>query len=218
MNLHNLDWTMLLLGYPVLLLSLSFHECAHAWTADRYGDPTARLLGRVSMNPVVHMDIWGTVVFPIVAILTHLPLFGWAKPVPVNPLHLRNASRDNMLVSLAGPLSNIVLGGVFFLVLLAGSVTGVLYTLPLNIVRPVVAILQIGLFLNILLAFFNLIPVPPLDGSHILEFFLPYNMRARYDMIKPYGFLILIVLLLGGGLDIMLAPVRWIVTFLLGLV
>lgn len=218
MNLHNLDWTMLLLGYPVLLLSLSFHECAHAWTADRYGDPTARLLGRVSMNPVVHMDIWGTVVFPIVAILTHLPLFGWAKPVPVNPLHLRNASRDNMLVSLAGPLSNIVLGGVFFLVLLASSVTGVLYALPLNIVRPVVAILQIGLFLNILLAFFNLIPVPPLDGSHILEFFLPYNMRARYDMIKPYGFLILIVLLLGGGLDIMLAPVRWIVTFLLGLV
>ena len=218
MNLHNLDWTMLLLGYPVLLLSLSFHECAHAWTADRYGDPTARLLGRVSMNPVVHMDIWGTVVFPIVAILTHLPLFGWAKPVPVNPLHLRNASRDNMLVSLAGPLSNIVLGGVFFLVLLASSVTGVLYALPLNIVRPVVAILQIGLFLNILLAFFNLIPVPPLDGSHILEFFLPYNMRARYDMIKPYGFLILIVQLLGGGLDIMLAPVRWIVTFLLGLV
>ena len=142
----------------VLILSLSFHEAAHAWSADRLGDPTARLLGRLTLNPLAHIDWIGTVLFPLVARISGMPLIGWAKPVPVNPNNLKHPRRDFAMVAAAGPASNLLLaaGAWIPLALLStGEVTG----------SQLLAFLRDFIQLNVFLAVFNLLPVPPLDGS-----------------------------------------------------
>jgi Zn-dependent protease len=207
MDLKNFPWEMLLLGYPVLLLALTVHESAHAWTAEKFGDSTARDMGRVSLNPIVHMDIFGTVLFPIFAMITGFPLIGWAKPVPVNPRFLHNPSRDNMFISLAGPFSNILLAIALFVLLALLSMSGLLYSLPVEVFKPLRIILSFGVLINVLLAIFNMIPVPPLDGSHVLEHFLPYQWAQKYEMIKPYGFLIILVLFYAGLFRLIIMPV-----------
>lgn len=213
MDLSKLNLLGLLLGYPMLLLALTVHECAHAWTADRLGDPTARFLGRVSLNPLVHIDIFGTVLFPIMAFLTGIPLIGWAKPVPVNLRLLHRSSRDNVFVSLAGPISNLLLGLFFFGLLLAMRLAGA-FQLQ-SWLKPLLLIFVNGMYINVLLAVFNLVPIPPLDGSHVLEYFLPYNFRQTWEQIKPYGFLIIIALFYLGLLNILIQPALHVVEFLL---
>ena len=194
----DINFAQVLIAFVVLLFSLTIHEMAHAWTADRLGDPTARLLGRVSLNPLVHADLIGTVVFPLVALVSGVPLIGWAKPVPVNIRRLRHERRDYVLVAAAGPASNLVLALVAAVILAAVPVSPMVLGEP-NMSAPVAASLRLALRLNILLAVFNMLPIPPLDGGNVLSGLLPHRFAAVLDQVRPYGFLLLYALLLTDG-------------------
>ena len=193
------------IGLIVLLFSLSVHEMAHAWTADRLGDPTARRLGRVSLNPIVHADLIGTVVFPLLAMIGNLPLIGWAKPVPVNVRQLRRQRRDYVLVAAAGPASNLVLavGASFVLRMLLGS--PVMLGEP-NVSVPLASLLSVAIQLNVLLAVFNMIPIPPLDGGNVIGGLLPGRFAFAFDAVRPYGFMLLYVLMFSGRLGSIIGP------------
>jgi Zn-dependent protease len=192
------------MSYVVLLFSLSVHESAHAWTALRQGDSTAQRLGRISLNPLVHIDVIGTVVMPLLMIFTGVPLLGWAKPTPVDPRYFRNLRMGQIVVSGAGPVSNLLLALLFT----AGLFVAVrVLPGPLR-EQPVVVFLSMGVQLNVLLAIFNLVPLPPLDGSHVVEWALPNGMGHRYmAMIAPYGGFVLLALVMSGALFTVLSPV-----------
>jgi Zn-dependent protease len=193
------------------LFAISVHESAHAWTASRCGDPTARMLGRVSLNPIRHIDLFGTIILPLVAAISGIPLLGWAKPTPVDPRNFRNPVWNDILTSVAGPVSNFIVATGALLLLgaislssasgravvigLAGGFDGTGLDSPWT---PFAMLLYALMIVNVVLAVFNLIPVPPLDGSHVLRHFLPDSVRAVYDRI---GFVALLLLVyLGGGL------------------
>jgi Zn-dependent protease len=200
--LPNIDFTAAALGFGVLLLSLTVHEAAHAWTADRLGDRTARALGRVSLNPVVHIDPAGTIILPLIAIFTNLPIIGWAKPVPVNSGNLRNPRRDFVLVAAAGPISNL-LQACLAAVLLRAAV----FAHPPGATPGVIdSVLYLAIEINVLLAFFNLIPVPPLDGGNVLAGLLPPSVARGYMSLRQYGFLLLYALLLTGAATALIMP------------
>ena len=194
----DINFAQVLIAFVVLVFSLTVHEMAHAWTADRLGDPTARLLGRVSLNPLVHADLIGTVVFPLVALVSGLPLIGWAKPVPVNISRLRNEQRDYVFVAAAGPASNLVLAVVAAVILAAFPASpGVLGGPSMS--DPVAASLRLAAWVNILLAVFNMLPIPPLDGGNVLSGLLPHRFAAMLNQVRPYGFLLLYALVLTDG-------------------
>ena len=198
----------------VLLFSLTVHEMAHAWSADRLGDPTARLLGRVSLNPIVHTDFIGTIVFPLIAMVSGAPLLGWAKPVPVNMRYLHHPRRDYMLVAAAGPASNLVLAVSAAIVLAIMPVSPQTIDQP-TITVPLAAILSQLIRLNVLLAVFNMIPIPPLDGGNVLAGLLPVSMAATFNRLRPYGFLLLYALILSDGYRyIVIPPYRFILSWL----
>lgn len=196
------DLPLKLTLFAVLLVSLSIHEAAHAWAADKLGDPTARLLGRLTINPVAHIDPIGTLLLPGVAILTGLPIIGWAKPVPVNLNQLAHPRRDFMYIAAAGPASNmlqalILAGAAWFMfpggISLDEGFAGML--------------LAQGIFLNVLLALFNLIPVPPLDGGNVIGGLLPERVADAYDrLVRPWGFLVLYAILLSGLFAAVIVP------------
>jgi Zn-dependent protease len=202
--LAGLDFTELLVAFIVLIGSLTFHEAAHAWTANQLGDSTARLLGRLSLNPVVHVDVIGTIVFPLLAIMTGIPLIGWAKPVPVDMRNLRNPRRDFAVVALAGPVSNLLLAAAGAVVVNAamGDATS-LYSAD-GWTRG----LALFVVVNVLLAVFNLIPIPPLDGGNVLMGVLPESLAAIVDRLRPWGFLLLYALMLSGMLSAIVFPVQ----------
>ena len=187
-----------MIAFAVLLFSLTFHEFAHAWTADRLGDPTARLLGRVSFNPIVHADPIGTVLFPLLALIGNLPIIGWAKPVPVVISRLRRQRSDYVLVAAAGPASNLILAVVASFILTAIPIDPVVLEAP-SVAAPIVTFLSLAISLNILLAVFNMLPIPPLDGGNVLSGLLPLKFAAMLDQVRPYGFLILYALLFTNG-------------------
>ena len=193
----DLFWT--LVGFSIVLVSLTIHEAAHAWTADRLGDPTARLLGRVSLNPIVHIDPIGTILLPLVAALSGLPIIGWAKPVPVNISRLRHHRRDFMIVAAAGPISNLIQA-----VIAAIVVQLVIGNAPDS--ELLLAILVAAVRINLLLAFFNLVPIPPLDGGNVLAGLLPESAAALLDGLRQYGFILLYVLMLTGILTQLIRP------------
>ncbi len=197
-SLLDINVAQVFIAFVVLLFSLSFHEMAHAWTADRLGDPTARLLGRVSFNPIVHADPIGTLLFPLMAIVGGLPVIGWAKPVPVVVSRLRRQRRDYVLVAAAGPASNLVLAIVAAVVLAALPVSPVVLGEP-NVLAPVAAFLSLAVRLNILLAVFNMLPIPPLDGGNVLSGLLPLKFATVLDQVRPYGLLLLYALLFTDG-------------------
>ena len=188
------DLGMMILQYLCLLFSLSAHEAAHAAMANWCGDPSARLLGRMTLNPVKHIDPLGTAVLPLFAMLSSFPfLFGWAKPVPYNPRNLRNIRRDSVLIGLAGPGANLllILSTVVVLRLVATAV-GVVGANPV-----VILLLQTFVYLaliNAVLMLFNLIPLPPLDGHHLLEAILPPKAAEQFEKLGPFSLIILFVL------------------------
>ena len=198
--LSNIDTAQLLTGLLVLLCSLTVHEAAHAWAADRLGDSTARVLGRLSLNPAVHIDLIGTILFPLIAIVSNLPLIGWAKPVPVNIARLRQNWRQKfMVIAAAGPASNLVLATIAAILLRVMAESD-----------WVSSALETTIFVNVLLAVFNMIPVPPLDGGNVLAGFLTGPMADTFDRLRPYGFLILYGLMLTGMLTTIISPVAFL--------
>ena len=213
-TLLELNFAQIFISFIVLLFSLTVHEMAHAWTADRLGDPTARLLGRVSLNPIVHADPIGTVVFPLIALVTGAPIIGWAKPVPVNTKQLANPRRDFVLVAAAGPTSNLLMAFTAALALSFLTISPQTQG-ETNVSVPIATILGQGMRLNVLLAVFNMIPIPPLDGGNVLAGLLPYSLATVFNRLRPYGFLLLYALLFSGGFDyLVMPPYRLIVSWL----
>jgi Zn-dependent protease len=205
---------LFLFSFLAFLFSISVHESAHALVADRCGDPTARLLGRISLNPLRHMELFGTVVLPILMFLSGLPTFGWAKPTPVVPSKLRNPRRDDMLVSFAGPASNLLVALLCVAALLAiraASAEGARVVEQLSYVGvagmegspliPAAMLLYRLLWISVILGIFNLLPVPPLDGSHILSQLLPPRAQSWYLSVSRFGFILLLVALWYTPLD-----------------
>ena len=179
------------------------------------GDPTAQSLGRISLNPLVHIDMIGTVVMPLLMIFTGVPLLGWAKPTPVDPRYFKNLKRGQIIVSGAGPVSNLLLAVLFT----AGLFVAVRVIAEPTATHPVILFLMLGVQLNVLLAIFNLVPLPPLDGSHIFQWALPNGLGHRYvRAIGPYGGYILLALVMTGALFKVLSPVLdFVLGFLYGL-
>ena len=201
----NIDVAQIFISFIVLLFSLTVHETAHAWTADRLGDPTARLLGRISLNPIVHADPIGTVVFPLLGMVFGGWFIGWAKPVPVNVRQLRHHRRDYVLVAAAGPASNLLLAFAAALALSLLTVSPQIQG-ETNVSVPIARILSQAVQLNVLLAVFNMIPIPPLDGGTVLGGLLPAGLARQFDAIRPYGFLLLYALMLSGYLYYVITP------------
>jgi len=199
----NIDPVGAAIGFAVLLLSLTIHEAAHAWTADKLGDPTARMLGRVSLNPLVHIDWIGTVLLPLVALLSNVHfLIGWAKPVPVQTRNLRHPRRDFMIVAAAGPISNLLQAAVWAVAFHAA----VGASSPAANAGLVLESLYRAVEINVLLAFFNLIPVPPLDGGNVLLGLLPPRLAVSYGQLRQYGFLVLYALMFTGLASAWIVP------------
>ena len=200
-----------LIYYVVLLFSLSFHESAHAWIAWKLGDDTAKNLGRVTLNPIPHIDPIGTVLFPLLQIFGGALLLGWAKPTPYNPANFRRdvtMRQGHMLVAAAGPISNLLLG-LFFAVALIVFVRQRVIDSDQDFLFN---ILVQGVGLNVMLAVFNFIPIPPLDGSKVASFGLPGDLGDRYDrVVGPYGFLILMLLLISGAFSYIARPIQQVV-------
>ena len=191
------------------LFAISFHEFSHGWVAKKKGDNTAEEHGRLTLNPIAHLDIVGTLFVPSMALIFGWPLFGWAKPVPVNPRNLKNITNDTFWIAAAGPLSNILLaaiGGVALHLMLWSSVD----TFSTSFYAPVLQMLIFFIKINVVLAIFNLIPMHPLDGGKILARFLPYNVNRFLEENQGTASIILIVLVVTGGLTFISFPVSWL--------
>jgi Zn-dependent protease len=189
----------------VLLFSVIIHEMAHGYVAWLNGDPTARLTGRITLNPIPHIDPIGTIFLPLLLIVTGAGfIIGWARPVPVNPLNFRDYRLGEITTSAAGPVSNLLLATLFA------------FLLRLNLGGPGLALMAYyGCTINIILAVFNLIPIPPLDGSHLLAAFLPQPLARYYSYLEPVGFVLIIILLFTGILGMLIIPLyRLIAAFL----
>jgi Zn-dependent protease len=224
MTLQHVDIVFQLI---VFLFAISIHESAHAWMANRRGDPTARMLGRISLNPLRHIDPIGTVVLPLVAAIAHIPVIGWAKPTPVDPRNFKNPVLDDILTAVVGPISNFMVAAVATLLLLTvkhSSPLGreIVYGLPGgggwlqsdSVLVPLCYFIYELLLINVVLAVFNLIPVPPLDGSHVIRHFMPEALGRIYDTAGWIGLLALVYL--GGGiLSALISPFLYFFIFIL---
>lgn len=212
----------LVISLFVLLFAITIHEAAHGWAASKFGDDTARSMGRVTLNPVAHIDPFGTVLLPLLLVLMKAPPFGWAKPVPVNPYNLRNPRKDNLWISAAGPMANILVAVASMLAILLIKLAspGVAHFLRSFLsgrgglprgfypLEGLAVILFYGVLVNTYLVVFNLIPVPPLDGSGVLMGLLSESAAQKYDRLRPYGFLIVLGLIYMGVLSFIIRPIE----------
>jgi len=205
-----MDIRLILIQAFVILFAITIHEAAHAWTALKFGDPTAASLGRVSLNPLVHIDLIGTVLFPLILILFKMPVFGWAKPVPYDPRNLRRPRQGGLWISFAGPIANILTAAAAVLLFQVLKLVGAGVQESSLLTKPLVGvgtILYVTALINISLAVFNLIPIPPLDGSGILAGLLSEKAAAQYERIRPYGFFILILLMYSRIPSLIFSPI-----------
>jgi Zn-dependent protease len=201
----------IVVSIAIVLVSLTVHEAAHAWTADRLGDPTARMLGRVSLNPLVHIDLVGTVILPLVAAISNFPIIGWAKPVPVNTSRLANPRQGFMIVAAAGPASNIALA--LIVAVAVQMIPGPGFSAANEL--DVATVLLMAGSINIFLAVFNLLPIPPLDGGNVLAGLLPASAADALDKLRPFGFILLYALMFTGILgDLIVPPARFLIRLL----
>lgn len=194
------------ISLPAFLLAIVCHEAAHAWMADRFGDPTARQLGRLTLNPVVHYDLMGTVIFPLIGAMLGGTMFGWAKPVPVDTRRFKNIRSGIFWVSFAGPLANILL------MIISAALFGFMMTkVPEDFSYRVVFsdMLSRSVMINAFLAAFNLIPWPPLDGSKMVSSMLDYNAARKYEDLQRYSFVFFLILLMTPILSWILGPAQW---------
>ena len=202
---------LLALSIVILLFSVILHEVMHGWVALKFGDRTAEQAGRLTLNPIPHIDPIGTILLPGLLLLTGAPiLFGWAKPVPVNPLNFSSLRKGELLVSAAGILAN------FSLAILAAVIYHILQALPQSFPSIIGNVLRFTVMINLILGIFNLFPIPPLDGSKILLSQLPYNLARSYERLEPYGFIILLILLTSGVLQGVLGVSVGILSGILG--
>lgn len=190
-----------------VIFAITVHEVAHGWVARKYGDNTAYAQGRLTLNPIKHIDLVGTIIIPGLLLLTFTGfVFGWAKPVPVDPRNFKNPRRDMAMVALAGPVSNIIMALLWALIARLGGLLGIEF-----ITMPMIYMGIAGISINLVLALINLLPIPPLDGSRILTRFLPIRMAIQYDKLERWGFLIMLVLLYTKVLGLILAYPMFII-------
>ena len=202
MTLQHVDIVFQLIAF---LFAISVHESAHAWMANQRGDPTARMLGRITLNPIKHIDPFGTVLLPLMAMFWHFPVIGWAKPTPVDPRNFKNHVVDDILTSVAGPVSNFTVAAVAVVLLAIVKLVSpmgrqIIFGIPQGWISPEINSLLLPLCLllyelmviNVVLGVFNLIPVPPLDGSHVLRHFLPSTALRIYDAAGYFALLLLV--------------------------
>jgi Zn-dependent protease len=204
----------------VVLFAISVHEASHGWAALKMGDPTAYQLGRVTLNPIRHIDPIGTILLPLMLIIMGAPPFGWAKPVPVNPLNLKDPRKDNLIISIAGPASNMLVAVIAFTVLkiLLNLNPSLFYQGGggiSNLLSPIITIVYYTIVINVILAIFNLIPIPPLDGSGVVMGLISEEAAQKYEQIRPYGFFILIILIMTGFIGRILGVVLRVVNSLI---
>lgn len=204
-----MDIILILLKVLALFIALTIHEFTHGWVARRLGDPTAEARGRLTLNPKDHIDPFGTILLPAILILTHSPVvFGWAKPVPIDPRYFHDPRKGMMWSALGGPLANLLLAGVLAIILKGMLLAGIF-------IKVVILFLLITVQLNIFLALFNLIPIPPLDGGRVMVGLLPAGPAMALSRIEPYGFLIVLVLMYFNVLDrFIYYPVQVLMRFL----
>mgnify|MGYP001813925720 CR=1 FL=1 len=187
-----------------LIFAVTVHEAAHGWVADRLGDPTARKLGRITFNPIPHIDPVGTIVVPLLMLSFTGFLIGWAKPVPVSVRQLRSPKRDMAIVAAAGPAVNLIMALLWTVILLATH--NLMHSMP-AVALPLLLMSVAGIFVNLVLMAINLLPVPPLDGGRVVTGLLPMALARVYARIEPFGMIILILLLISGVVGMVLAPV-----------
>jgi Zn-dependent protease len=210
----------LLLGAPVLLFAMVAHEYAHGYAAHLQGDDTAKMHGRLSWNPLRHIDPWMTVILPAIMLYTTGMALGGAKPVPVDPRNYRNYRRGDIIVSLAGIATNLLLATLFVPAIIGLGLLARVVPAASNTLALVQLMFLLGIWINLLLAVFNLMPLPPLDGSHVVKHLLPARWALNYQRVARFGFLILIALLMFGGpvLSTWMAPALWLNRFAVDLV
>ncbi|MFA5060466.1 MAG: site-2 protease family protein [Candidatus Omnitrophota bacterium] len=200
-----MNWFDFIKIAALFLAAVIFHEYAHGWVANRLGDPTAKRMGRLTLNPIKHIDLYGTILLPLMLFLINSPvMFGWAKPVPVNFLGLRNPKKDMALVGIAGPAINIILAVLFS------------QMLRLNVSNEAEMLIRVFVQINLVLAIFNMVPIPPLDGSRLVMGFLPNRYAYFYSRLEPYGIFIVFVLLYLGLLESLVWPLVKMGTYILG--
>jgi Zn-dependent protease len=193
-----------------LLIAITFHEVSHGFVANRLGDPTAKFMGRLTLNPLVHLDLIGTVIMPLLLLISGMPVFGYAKPVPINPMNFKDPKRDMALSAAAGPITNVALAIISSILLKITLFFGnqlQFFSMGNAVMEPLVLMFIQSIRINVILAAFNLLPIPPLDGGRVLIGFLPHEQAMSFSKIEPYGFMILFILIFTGIAGYFVIPI-----------